>query len=361
MKRTLPICLKPIITSECNTYYKFAIIQTNESYKKWLLNYLDPWTEETGRSFYGNPQQMYELSYYNDILEIKDGNILSVEPDNIINYLIDMINADYYVVLDLNFRKLFNISNDFRLHETLIYGYDLNTKCFYSPILQNGAFTEQQLSFDVFKEAYSDVYNHYNENKIKLFQRLKWFYGITLLRPKNYIEPINIYFDFIRKLWRETFGYVYEQYSLSNDFNLEKAIAYYTGHSSLILLNKIITEHKNDNDFIAEKIHDIRLSCLKLYEHRRIILTSMETFIEHYNLDGEIVEVKKQYAECCEEMHLIFLLCTKYCFTHHTSSLLAVADKLLELYNREHPILEQFIRRSQCSFIDEEFSKNIEL
>ena len=51
MKKTLTICEKPIITSECFTYYKMAIIQTIPNYEAWLINRFKLFIDEDGDTF----------------------------------------------------------------------------------------------------------------------------------------------------------------------------------------------------------------------------------------------------------------------------------------------------------------------
>ncbi len=77
--------------------------------------------------------------------------------------------------------------------------------------------------------------------------------------------------------------------------------------------------------------------------------------LSYYN---DILEIKDGNILFVEPDNIINYLID---ITYHISSLISVADKLLELYNHEHQILERFIWRSQVSFIEEDFSKQHEL
>ena len=99
----MPIIIDSLITSECWTFYKFAVMQTTATYKDWLMDFMKVWTDEKGISFFGSPKERTQQSYYSDVLEIKDGHLLSRSPDTIIDYIIDNIDSGYYVLLDVNY------------------------------------------------------------------------------------------------------------------------------------------------------------------------------------------------------------------------------------------------------------------
>ena len=169
MLNKLPIVLKPDIISECWTYYKFAIMQTSEFYPEWLLSHIQLVTYSNGRCVFGSDDQFYPLSYFNDILDIEDGNLNSVTPSEITTYLKKMIFNGKYIVLDLNFFKIYNIQQEgFHLHETLIYGYDDEEEIFFTTLICKEGMVEAKISFKTIEKAYNDVYQYY-ENDVSRF------------------------------------------------------------------------------------------------------------------------------------------------------------------------------------------------
>lgn len=86
-RNILPIAINSLITLECWTFYKFAVMQTTATYKDWLMDFMKVWTDEKGISFFGSPKERTQQSYYSDVLEIKDGHLLSRSPETIIDYI----------------------------------------------------------------------------------------------------------------------------------------------------------------------------------------------------------------------------------------------------------------------------------
>lgn len=60
----LPVSLDALITSECWTFYKFAVMQTTATYKDLLMDFMKVWTDEKGISFFGSPKERTQQSYY---------------------------------------------------------------------------------------------------------------------------------------------------------------------------------------------------------------------------------------------------------------------------------------------------------
>ena len=85
----LPIKIRPVITSECWTYYKLAIMQTSPEFVPWTVNHMRMYTEFTAHSAYGDDGTIYTLEHFNDFLEIEDGNLMSVGENDIIDYLVN--------------------------------------------------------------------------------------------------------------------------------------------------------------------------------------------------------------------------------------------------------------------------------
>lgn len=105
--------------------------------------------DQNGNAIFGENGNMYPLSHFFDILSIYDGNIFSVTKDNIVDYLIDKINQDTYIIIDLNYPRINGVDDVFWLHETLIYGYDTQTKEFLTPLLSDSGFKKSKIRFKV--------------------------------------------------------------------------------------------------------------------------------------------------------------------------------------------------------------------
>ena len=342
MKKVLPINMKPYITSECWTYYKFSILQTNKTHRAWLMNFMKVWTDEKGISFFGSPSERNQQSYYRDILDIKDGKLPLCSAESIVEYLINEIDLGCYIILDVNLKKILRSAKEFDLHEILIYGYDIKEKCFYSPLLTNGIFSETLIKFEVLQDAYADVFKYYKEDPNNIFWRRYWTYGIMLLKPKNYIPKTDYYFDFIREIREEKTGCIYQKKDLDNNLDITNEVTWITGIATLVLLNKLFCEAYQNKDYLYEHILDWGKTCLKLCEHQNINLISMKTFEKDFNAEKDLNDIINEYGQCCEEMRRIHLLYLKSSCTGNGDLLLRIADKLFCLYEREKDVLNRF-------------------
>lgn len=52
--KILDVCSNPLITSECWTYYKFAVMQTSDYFDVWLTNHMDLYIDQNGTLTSGN-------------------------------------------------------------------------------------------------------------------------------------------------------------------------------------------------------------------------------------------------------------------------------------------------------------------
>lgn len=341
-KMVLDLEKNPIITSECETCYKFAVMQTSKNYDMWLTNHMDMFVNEIGESYYGN-LDVFPLSYYADILEINEKNIYNMSEENIVNYIISQINSKMYVILDLNYNRLFNVQiQEFWLHEVLIYGYDACLEEFILFLLEKGAFKEIRVSFNLIKLAYKEARTYYLKDTRRLFERREKFLGITLLKPKHEYKNINAHYDFINKLISEVRGRVYISSEKTRDAVKE---VNYTGLSMMSHLAKII---RSDAQCSLEQI-DIffrkdNLSCLRLCEHHHILYRLMVWFSDDINSGNEkLREIIVDYRMCCEKMKRNVLLFQKYIYSRDRKLLLHVADNLDALFPVEEKLLEEFI------------------
>lgn len=349
-KKILNVEIAPLITSECWTYYKFAIIQTFPFFDKWLANHMRIYMLLDGNMGFGD-HTIYPLSYYSDILECSEKCILSVTAEEITRYLMDQIDQGVYVILDLNFPRLYDIeSTNFILHETLIYGYDAEQRIFYAPLLKNGVFKEVMVPFENIEKAYKDVFACYSQDTDRLFRRRAWFAPITLLKPKEQYENINAYYDFYSKIKYEHAGYVYMVCDSNDGTQGESPFYLYKGLSVMRHLSELLRQavacSEEEGQKNCEKYYR---SCLKIYEHQNMIYRSMKWFLGEMGADSEddseeLRELVEQYQKCCEKMRLNVSIIQKYLLTQNTALIIHIADVLDEVLPKEQKILEAIIK-----------------
>ncbi len=351
LKKELPISSKPLISSECWTYYKFAVTQDKNHFNFWLANHMRLSLLDNGSAVFGENAMAYPLSYFSDILNIEEADILYVKPIQITNFIIEQINNNKYVLLDLNYKKIIKQdSSGFRLHETLVYGYDCETKEFLTPVLTKGNFKPKRISFETLISAYTDARNYYYQDNIRKFNRRRWFYGITIITPKTVYKNTNAYFDFICRLNWEMCDNIYTRCSYAESDNRSYLCKYYTGGSCLLHMSTLI-EHLLIDEIKLDDLRRYTKSCLKIYENHNIILRLMKWFISDIDETNKLlISSCSEYERCCETMYNNIMLLYKCQMVSNINTLLLIKDELKSLYSVEKIVINNFIREATKSY-----------
>ena len=101
--KKLKVAQDALVTSECWTYYKLAVAQTSPKFNEWLATHLQVFTYSYGDTVFGECGKMYPISYFSDILDIKEIDVFDVSQENIIDFIIEQIDNGFYPVIDLDF------------------------------------------------------------------------------------------------------------------------------------------------------------------------------------------------------------------------------------------------------------------
>ena len=352
-KKILKICEKPLITSECFTYYKMAIIQTIPNYESWLINRFKLFIDGDGDAIFGENGDIYSLASYSEILNIEEGAIFNVGSDRIISYVIDRINEDKYVMVDLNFARFYSAQGGFNIHETLIYGYDSDTHELIMRGLHNHTFKEWRVSFQDFEEAYEDVHKFFVSNKLELLNRKRYFSGITLLSPRYDYRSVNDDYELVYRLDSEVLGYTYKK--CDPDGQNESVL--YTGITCVKKLHDELSEIVNKDNYDWKRIGQCHNLCLKLSERENVLLHAVRAFVKKYNFNDDN-DVVTQFSQCYNMMFQNVLLFYKYLESSNTDIIKRIADRIETVYYMEKRVFESItalIRQnyhSVCSLKD---------
>ena len=359
--RVLRISDPTLVSSECWTYYKFAIMQTSDFFDTWLANHMELYIDQNGNAVFGNDGMMYPLSYYSDILNISEKHILDVPAEKVVGFLIKQIDSGNYVILDLNYKRiLLPDTNEFQLHETLIYGYDLEKKEFIVPIMKKGVFKENKVSFDVLVKSYQESFNYYQKDINRLFNRRLWFLGITIIQLKKNCDNANKFYDLIRKINIHREGRIYTKKNISSEEG-DIGYTFYTGISCLSYIVSLIEASLEDlsieNAAIAEKY---RKACLKILESQKMILHLIKwafTNLKVKDADGNLLI--KEYEHCCNKTNAAVLLFYKYRTLKDANIINRILNNLRDSLVIEKKILPDVVELIKKHFIDNRLNKSV--
>lgn len=361
MLRKLQLSKEVFINSECWTYYKFAVMQTSDYFETWLTNHMELYIDQNGNAVFGNDGMMYPLSYYGDILNIREKHILDISDEQIVSFLIEQIDNGNYVVLDLNYKRiLFPETDEFQLHETLVYGYDLENREFLVPLMKKGVFKESRVDFEILTRAYQESFNYYQRDINRLFNRRLWFLGITIIKLKRNCDNANKFYDLIRKINIYLEG---RNYTKKNIYSKEddKGYTFYTGISCLSyiisLIEASLEDHSIENSAIAEKY---RKACLKILESQKMILHLIKwafTNLKVKDADGNLLI--KEYEHCCNKTNAAVLLFYKYRTLKDANIINRILNNLRESLVIEKKILPCVVELIKKHFIDNKLNKSV--
>lgn len=332
-RKILKIYERPLITSECFTYYKMAIIQTIPNYESWLINRFKMFIDGDGDAIFGENGDIYSLASYSEILNIEEDNIFNIGKEKIVSYVISKINEEKYVMVDLNFAKLYFDHDGFDIHETLIYGYDCDTCEFIMRGLNNHIFKEWRVSFQKFEEAYEDVHKFFSSDKLQLLNRKRYFTGVTVLSPRYDYQSVNDDYELVYRLDSEVLGYTYKK--CDPDGQNESVI--YTGVTCVKKLYDNLLEMINQENYDWNRISQCHKTCLKISERENVLLQAVAAFFEKYSINDEN-DVLGDFKQCYDRMYQNVLLFYKYWEKPNIDIIKKIADKVEPVYHMEKKV-----------------------
>ncbi len=321
---------------------------------------MELYIDQNGNAVFGNNGMMYPLSYYGDILNIDEKHLLDVPAEQIVRFLMEQIDSGNYVILDLNYKKiLVQDTNEFQLHETLVYGYDLEKKEFIVPIMGKGVFKENRVSFEVLVKSYQESYDYYQKDINRLFNRRLWFLGITIIKLKKDCDNANKFYDLIRKISIHSEGRIYTKKNISSEDG-DKGYTFYTGISCLSYIVRLIEKSLEDctieNDAIAEKY---RKACLKILESQKMNLHLVKWAFANLKVndaDGNLFIT--EYERCCSKTNAAILLFYKYQILKDSNIINRILKKLRDSLVIENKILPGIVEFIKKYFIDNDLNRN---
>ena len=117
---------------------------------------------------------------------------------------------------------------------------------------------------------------------------------------------------------------------------------YYTGISCLLVLKDLLCNEINHLSFV--EIVKLRRSFFKLYEHRCMILNAMIWYESKWMItNNELIQLKREYAKCCDGMYKLCMMFLKYEQTSKRSLIDRIAIKISEQYYNEKVILDRYV------------------
>lgn len=349
--KILPFDCNIVYSLDCRVSCRLGIIQTSSNGQAWLATHLDVLMSNNLDINFGSGIYVAQMNYYDDILDTREIDLWSSEPDKIIDIIIEQIDRNNYILIDLYWHDQFpeEVQNP-RTHSSTIIGYDKTKKVLYTVSLKNNKYIMWDISYDLFIKLYKDAIKQYLYDPDSKTLRQMFYFTITSISVKKDISTDNYIFSaIVNKLGHEEGGACIEVTRHKADKSLDNVTKFYTGTSCILGVIEYIRAIL-DSENIADhyvKIPYIVRTLYGLSEHRNIILMTMGWIIKALNCeDVDVIEQFDSYKAVPKEMESISMLVQKYYVTKDVDILKRVIAKLESQFEHEKTILKNFVDNS---------------
>ena len=325
--------------TDCWIFNRLIIIKTSPHYNDWIASRYNLYTDASHNFHFGD-YGLIEPNYHDDILERKQFNILKIERKKVIEKLKGLISAGYYINIFVKPFKNFEY-----YHEVVIYGFDNDTNEFSVVGLRNRAFEKYKMPYELLEVTWNDIKKYFMSNSNRGIElSMNYQYPATLFKLNGNFNAENCVVEAYKKLHKELFGKrTIFSTSQKLDFYTEKNI-YYSGIECLNAASHMIKKELQGEAF-ADWFRGITSAIKKLYEHRKMILISMNYIYTKWNIcmnDDTLVYIN-QYNECLKKVEKWVNLALHYELTKNKRDLEVILKELSDVYDVEKDVLGKYV------------------
>lgn len=353
--KRLPMKLDADIITDCWSFARFAIINAYPHLESWIVNhYTQIYADEADyQCFYGIKGFIYnQLEYYDAIVKTTKKAMSELKTDEeVIDYIISTLSSGKYILLACDYKTLFGSKNT-HIHDALIYGYDLDKRVFYIPVLMNNStkWEEREISFEKLAQAYNVRKNLDPKGELAVFiyeNRIR-YYPITVLEVNmNYTNNMSVdmfYNDLCYTRNNVSLRHVVYNESMIESQKYRDGIwelfAFYMEFCDAVTNRKI--------DLIENsRKYKFPLSMKKLYEYMRLFKKRLFLIDGYYNLGVEEI-VYDNIDKIINLLNITYNLAIKYECSYNKNILTKIKINLYDAFLLEKNILETLI-----PFLDE--------
>lgn len=357
MKKVLPYVVDAKVKTECWTQVLLSIIQTSEYASAWIASHFQMFTGKDLSPYYGNVYKQFDYRDATDILDFNEVDIFSIAPKSIVPWIINEINNNNYILIQLKY----NAGNTYRLHETLLYGFDTDNQTFFTTVINNNTqkIEASEISFNELILKYSDIYEHLKNKETKdeftfIYNRN---YPITKIVLRRDYSPCGCEYNFIRRMIEEFYGKCYKIQEIgpgeiateeNNSFSGICCLLAARNKINNIINDRIYIEQDTDiiyNDLFDEIAEILSKDLYKIYEFRCINFESLKWFFESVkNYENtSYMSLVEEYSSCCTSMRSIYQLAMKFRKKRNWNILESLLKKIETQYAYEYSVLEKML------------------
>lgn len=242
---------------------------------------------------------------------------------NLTDFLISMIEQDKYIYLFVD--EYYLNKKHHYMHNIMIHGYDLESKCFFSSGYINGSYETYTIDFKILEKSfYPDIdFFPYPYNMLYVMRVKKDIcYDFSLLQTCRLLSDY---------LFSSNTG---NNYSLVHHRNHFNNVSFTYGVETYgVLLNLLGSPTDDSNKLDIRPFHTLK-------EHKNVMLSRLR-FME----DNDMISSShsQNYVEINRESEIIKSLIMKYSFNKSNSVLVNASIRLNRIREKEFGILEKVL------------------
>ena len=342
MKKVLPIDIQnnPIV-SECWTFMRTAIIKTSPYAEDWLASHFQIYMDPSLCTYFGEGNDMYRPSYYEDILHVQNLDPFQMNADNIVSTIQNNIDNGRYIMCITNWN--FSDLDKPQYHEVLIYGYDEEREVFFAPLMKKRIFVAAEIPFEHFRTYHASMLEDFKMDPNRRLKRsLIYQCPVISCRLREDYSPDQCVYMAMVKLDKEAWGRQNVSSLMGGDMQICDASTHYSGVACFrgleTILNALIQGRALPDHFIG-----LTNTLRKLYEHQSLVLLTMKYIQKKWRIEEPAVqEDVEAYAACCEYLQRWQYMSLKYEMTRDQQLLYRILVDVFHLYEKERMVLQGF-------------------
>lgn len=336
MEKYLPLKINCSITTECWSFYRFAIIEAYPNLTNWTIqHYNHLFADEHLELFYGaNGQKYDQYNCYSPVLNIKGLFREEILPEQLVPFIKRQIDKGIYVLVECEYGYLRDKLPGY-IHEILVCGYDDDRQAFQSPILDGLKWNIAYITYNDLEVAYSILDDISLDCLSENLYRREYLMPITLITANT---QYNVDYN-LCSFYKDVMYICSESYKVHKTFidELEHGKSFHGYWSCYNALLTVSNNILNDEKYYSTE-YQYALYIKKLYDYRTKLQKDLSTLIKFFNIsfDSKLTAMGKDIVKM---LNICYMTAIKYNITKDKQCIKNIAETLYLAFYKEKEIL----------------------
>lgn len=314
-----------------------SILKTQTYYEDWIASHYE--LHAANGNFYFGQDDLYPQDYYDAVLSRRAIPFFKTNSNSIINLLKRELTQGYYILMYIK-----TYSDKEVYHDELIYGFDDDKQIIYCLGPENHSFRTTSYTYNYIEDNLEDVKKFIYNQKIGMILALTYNNTFSLTRCKEIYQTGNCVFEAYQKIKNELYGGDSVRNRVMYRGFYEETIHIYKGLSCLKAMDDILKRILLGEE-LPQHSRGIAIGFQKLYEHRKMMLISMQYVIKNWTnaIDTKAEECLMMYDENLKTVFKWKNMAIKFEMTQNLDIIKRILVDIPTLYDKEYQCLNRFI------------------